>query len=119
MQRHPELDFVGVDDFSGGRKAAEYLIARGHRRLGFLGNSLMKTSSERCCGFERVVAASMGASTVTIETESDETYNAQIDKLCNVNGVFDGDGYFTYNKIRGKNRSIQGGYTSKSENIAR
>jgi DNA-binding LacI/PurR family transcriptional regulator len=42
---------VSIDDRAGGRMAAEHLIARGHRRLGFVGDDRLNpfgfTSSER------------------------------------------------------------------------
>lgn len=37
--RHPGFDSVHTDDVAGGRLAAEHLIARGHRRFGFLGEA--------------------------------------------------------------------------------
>jgi len=36
---HPKLNSVEIDDVGGGRMAAEYLLAKGHRRLAFLGDS--------------------------------------------------------------------------------
>jgi DNA-binding LacI/PurR family transcriptional regulator len=36
---HPELNGVEIDDVGGGRMAAEYLIAKGHRRIAFLGDT--------------------------------------------------------------------------------
>jgi LacI family transcriptional regulator len=36
---HPKLNSVEIDDVSGGRMAAEYLIAKGHRRIAFLGDT--------------------------------------------------------------------------------
>jgi DNA-binding LacI/PurR family transcriptional regulator len=48
---HPELPHVVIDDVRGGELATEHLIARGHRRIGFVGDSpdeaLGFTSSER------------------------------------------------------------------------
>lgn len=36
--RHPRLPTVDVDDFEGGRLAADHLLSRGHRRIGFVGD---------------------------------------------------------------------------------
>jgi DNA-binding LacI/PurR family transcriptional regulator len=36
---HPKLNSVEIDDVGGGRMAAEYLLAKGHRRLAFLGDT--------------------------------------------------------------------------------
>jgi DNA-binding LacI/PurR family transcriptional regulator len=49
--RHPALPRVVIDDVRGGELAAEHLLAKGHRRIGFVGDapdeSLGFTSSER------------------------------------------------------------------------
>ncbi|HEX2102614.1 MAG TPA: LacI family DNA-binding transcriptional regulator [Solirubrobacteraceae bacterium] len=48
---HPEVAHVATDDVRGGELAAEHLLARGHRRIGFVGdvaaNPFGFTSSER------------------------------------------------------------------------
>jgi DNA-binding LacI/PurR family transcriptional regulator len=48
---HPELPHVVIDDIRGGELAAEHLVAKGHRRVGFIGdlpaNPFGFTSSER------------------------------------------------------------------------
>jgi DNA-binding LacI/PurR family transcriptional regulator len=36
---HPKLNSVEIDDVGGGRMAAEYLIAKGHHRIAFLGDT--------------------------------------------------------------------------------
>jgi DNA-binding LacI/PurR family transcriptional regulator len=36
---HPLINSVEIDDFDGGKKAAEYLIKKGHRRIAFLGDT--------------------------------------------------------------------------------
>jgi DNA-binding LacI/PurR family transcriptional regulator len=56
----PELNTVEIDDVAGGQMAAEYLLAKGHRRLAFLGDTdLPKYSlhpvSNRLEGFRRAL----------------------------------------------------------------
>jgi DNA-binding LacI/PurR family transcriptional regulator len=36
---HPLMNSVEIDDVDGGKKAAEYLIKKGHRRIAFLGDT--------------------------------------------------------------------------------
>jgi DNA-binding LacI/PurR family transcriptional regulator len=64
--RHPALPSIAIDNLRGGELAAEHLLARGHVRLGFIGDSpspLGFSSSElRCRGFQqRVRAAGIAA----------------------------------------------------------
>jgi DNA-binding LacI/PurR family transcriptional regulator len=54
---HPQLPHIVIDDVHGGRLATEHLLAKGHRRIGFLGdvpgNPFGFTSSEhRRRGYE-------------------------------------------------------------------
>jgi LacI family transcriptional regulator, repressor for deo operon, udp, cdd, tsx, nupC, and nupG len=39
--------YVGVDDLAGGRKAAEHLLASGHRRIAFIGDSKTRLGHQR------------------------------------------------------------------------
>jgi DNA-binding LacI/PurR family transcriptional regulator len=57
---HPDVPHVVIDDEHGGELATEHLLARGHRRIGFVGdrreNPFGFTSSEqRCRGFRRAL----------------------------------------------------------------
>jgi DNA-binding LacI/PurR family transcriptional regulator len=59
---HAALDHVSVDDVRGGELAAEHLLAKGHRRIGFVGDTPSEafgfTSSERRLeGLRRALAA--------------------------------------------------------------
>jgi LacI family transcriptional regulator len=58
---HPMLSGIAIDNVAGGRLAAEYLLHKGHRRIGFvggdrlLGGYAMGTSELRFTGFEAVL----------------------------------------------------------------
>lgn len=53
-----EADFVGVDDFAGGRLVAEHLLRIGHRRIGFLsGAPQAGTVQARVRGYAAALAA--------------------------------------------------------------
>ncbi|MEM6490765.1 MAG: LacI family DNA-binding transcriptional regulator [Pseudomonadota bacterium] len=43
---HPQTHVVGIDNFACGRMAAETLIARGYRRVGFMGGPATATSTQ-------------------------------------------------------------------------
>jgi DNA-binding LacI/PurR family transcriptional regulator len=60
--RHPGFDSVHTDDATGGRLAAEHLLARGHRRFVFLGEAqesdeYVSPSQRRLDGFRTALAA--------------------------------------------------------------
>jgi DNA-binding LacI/PurR family transcriptional regulator len=57
---HPKLNSVEIDDMGGGRMAAEFLIAKGHRRIAFLGDTdlpeyAIHPVSLRLVGFRRAL----------------------------------------------------------------
>jgi len=59
---HPTLPCISIDDFEGGRMAAEHLLALGHRRIAFLGDEESNpfgfdSSAHRREGFEAALAA--------------------------------------------------------------
>ena len=68
---HPAFSSIEIDDYSGGRMAAEYFIRKGHRRLGFIGDTALPehafpTSDRRLTGYR---AAILEAG-VTLDDES-------------------------------------------------
>ncbi|MDX3927728.1 MAG: LacI family DNA-binding transcriptional regulator [Shinella sp.] len=55
---HPEIPYVGVDDFAGARKAIDHLLAVGHRDIAFIGDSKTKIAhGRRRAGYEAGLAA--------------------------------------------------------------
>lgn len=59
---HPSLSGVEIDNEGGGELAAEYLLQKGHRRIGFVGgdieipNYTLRTSELRLAGFQSALA---------------------------------------------------------------
>jgi DNA-binding LacI/PurR family transcriptional regulator len=67
----PRVHVVGIDNVECGRMAARALIARGHRRIGFLGGPREATSTQdRRAGFREVAAGPEGAAAGVEATES-------------------------------------------------
>jgi DNA-binding LacI/PurR family transcriptional regulator len=51
----PDVDIVGIDNVAAGRLAAEALVARGYRQLGFIGGPVgASTTEDRLRGFQAV-----------------------------------------------------------------
>jgi DNA-binding LacI/PurR family transcriptional regulator len=72
----PEVPVVGIDNVACGRMAAEALVARGHRRLGFLGGPEAATSTQdRAAGFGLALAERPGV-TVSVSYAADYTFDA-------------------------------------------
>ncbi len=58
---HPNFSSVEIDDVEGGRMAASYLLEKGHRQFGFVGdatapNYAIYPSHLRRCGFQQFLA---------------------------------------------------------------
>jgi DNA-binding LacI/PurR family transcriptional regulator len=54
----PDVDIVGIDNVAAGRLAAEALVARGYRQLGFMGGPVgASTTEDRLRGFQAVADA--------------------------------------------------------------
>lgn len=70
--QRPHVHVVGIDNMACGRMAAKTLIARGYRRVGFLGGPASATSTEdRAAGFLSALAADPG---VTCDVSYAEAY---------------------------------------------
>jgi LacI family transcriptional regulator len=72
LDRHADdsaYSSVSVDDVNGGRIAASHLLAKGHRRLAFVGGpSSLRQVSDRRQGAEAVIEAVAGATLLAIST---------------------------------------------------
>lgn len=56
---HPKVNVLGIDNIEAGRMAAQTLIARGYKRVAFLGGPRSATSTQdRFAGFAEVLAGS-------------------------------------------------------------
>ncbi|MGB8644551.1 MAG: LacI family DNA-binding transcriptional regulator [Anaerolineae bacterium] len=58
---HPHFSSIEIDNHQGGRLAAEYLLSRGHRRCGFVGDTdlptyAIHTSDWRLAGYREALA---------------------------------------------------------------
>ncbi|MBP9183443.1 MAG: LacI family DNA-binding transcriptional regulator [Fuscovulum sp.] len=72
----PEVNLVGIDNVACGRMAAEALIRRGYRRVGFLGGPETATSTQdRAAGFVQALAAHPEIG-VTLSYADDYTFDA-------------------------------------------
>jgi LacI family transcriptional regulator, galactose operon repressor len=69
--RHLDADSVVSDNFGGAVDAVEHLLARGHRRIGFLGDLLsISTAQERLRGYERALeTAGVATDDALVRTE--------------------------------------------------
>jgi DNA-binding LacI/PurR family transcriptional regulator len=65
----PEVNIVGIDNVAAGRLAAQTLLDRGYRRIGFLGGPQSATSTQdRLAGFMTTMQASMAQVTTSFAT---------------------------------------------------
>lgn len=72
----PDVHIVGIDNIACGRMAAEALLRRGYRRVGFLGGPDTATSTQdRAAGFLDALAAHPGVS-VSTSYAADYTFDA-------------------------------------------
>lgn len=71
----PDVHVVGIDNVACGRMAAQALLARGHRHVGFLGGPKAATSTQdRCAGF---VTELENHPEVTLTTSFAQAYSFQ------------------------------------------
>lgn len=57
MERNPDLDipYICVDDYSASMVAVEYLIRTGRRNIGVIHSTTMRTSLDRCNGYQEAM----------------------------------------------------------------
>jgi DNA-binding LacI/PurR family transcriptional regulator len=78
-QRSPAVDVVGIDNRRCGALAAETLLARGYRRIAFLGGPARATSTEdRLAGFRKGLERKAG---VRLSTSFAESYSFYAGRL--------------------------------------
>lgn len=71
--KRPKVDILGIDNFAAGRLAASTLVARGYRRVAFLGGPESATSTvDRLAGFEAGIAEAAG---VTMTSSFADAYS--------------------------------------------
>lgn len=65
---HPDLSFVGVDNRSGGRLAAEHLVGtHGCRSIGYIGGHDLRTRKDRVRGIREVMTKARGGDTLAVD----------------------------------------------------
>ena len=69
---------VSVDDVAGGRLAIEHLIARGHRRIAFIGSEETSQFAERLAGVREVVALNPDVTLEIIEIAAPHVVDGRI-----------------------------------------
>ncbi len=90
----PSVHVVGIDNIACGRMAAEALIARGYRRVGFLGGPETATSTQdRAAGFLDRLQAEPGI-TVSASYASGYTYDAGRDEMARLLRSGPAEAYF-------------------------
>lgn len=89
---HPSFSSIEIDDFAGGRLAADFLIGKGHRRLGFIGDTDMPeiafpTSDRRLTGYRAAIAAAgleLDLAHIALAPQSLENAKQSMDQLLNL-----------------------------------
>jgi DNA-binding LacI/PurR family transcriptional regulator len=90
----PCVDVASIDNVAAGRMAAETLIARGYRRLGFLGGpETATTTQDRLQGFREAVAAVRGVS-LGVSFASAYSYHAGRAEMARLLGAGRAEAYF-------------------------
>lgn len=90
----PDVHVVGIDNVACGRMAAEALIARGHRRVGFLGGPEAATSTQdRAAGFLAALAAHPGIA-VTVSYADAYAYEAGWSEMTRLLAAGPAEAYF-------------------------
>lgn len=73
---NPKVDVLGIDNIQAGRLAAKTLIARGYKRLAFLGGPETATSTQdRLAGFAAVVLADLSL-TLSVSYAANYSFDA-------------------------------------------
>ena len=92
--RAPEVNVVGIDNEAAGRMAAEALIARGYRKIGFMGGpETASTSQDRLSGFIAAAAMHPGVS-ATASFAGDYSFSAGFAEMTRLLGGRAAEAYF-------------------------
>ncbi len=92
--RAPDVHVVGIDNHRAGEMAAETLIARGYRRIGFMGGpQTASTTQDRWAGF-RAAAAAHGGVTATASFAAAYSFEAGRAEMLNLLHNTPAEAYF-------------------------
>ena len=92
--RAPDVNVVGIDNEAAGRMAAEALLARGYRRIGFMGGpEAASTSQDRLAGFMAAAAGHPGVS-ATASFAGDYSFAAGFAEMSRLLGGHAAEAYF-------------------------
>ena len=92
--RAPEVNVVGIDNEAAGRMAAEALIARGYRKIGFMGGpETASTSQDRLSGFMTAAATHPGVS-ASASFAGDYSFSAGFAEMTRLLGGQAAEAYF-------------------------
>ena len=91
--RAPDVNVVGIDNEAAGRMAAEILLARGYRRIGFMGGpEAASTSQDRLAGF--MAAAGRADVSATASFAGDYSFAAGFAEMSRLLGGHAAEAYF-------------------------